>query len=408
MNRAAAFSFALGSALAMLSGCIATPATGDDTGETDQALDRSLVASTVDKSAAQTALTPTAAQLAASKLNPKPPVGPVWTSPYAAQCSRYDTYTAALAEFTIACTGTIGPDSFDVSGGFLKRTFEGCTSRLNHFHDSLRDIDDLLKLQEPEYERDPIVNADGSPAMTIRECYVKPWDAWKTWFQNTYGKAAEACPLWAQLSADPSSDIPTPDNAAKFAELLPDPDKEGVLPVSTESAMKVPSPKENFLYAVQFPPTFVATQPPRCGAAETCANACSNGLEGFYVDTRKVSVRLSEVDNGIAKPPTYQGLAIVGDPLWWLDPTCYAAGTSPYLAADYYHPMSFYRALPGARYAHRNRAGEKCSYYAEPYHMIGVLIADCVDPNDSSSCSMSHCEPAPVSTPSPGSGSGSL
>ena len=44
-------------------------------------------------------------------------------------CSAFDTYTAALATFTVDCIGTIGPDSFFVDGdGFLARRFSACTN----------------------------------------------------------------------------------------------------------------------------------------------------------------------------------------------------------------------------------------------------------------------------------------
>ena len=157
----------------------------------------------------------------------------------------------------------------------------------------------------------------------------------------------------------------------------------------------IPLPKENFLYSVTFPGTRIVTSNniAWCGTVQQCARTCSAGLPGFDAGVRKF--QLEDKDRKV----TFSGLAVLGDPLLWLDPTEYAAGASPYLVPGYYHPMSFYRALPGARYAHRNRAGESCSYYAAPYHMIGTLIPDCVDMNDKASCTITHCDPLPVATP---------
>jgi hypothetical protein len=400
MNRAAALLFALGSAAAALAGCIAAPATGDDTGESQEALDRSLVVTPVDKTEV---VQPSASTLAESKLaaSVDKPVPARWTSPYAKSCAPYDAYTAALAEYTIACTGTIGPESFVVESGILRRTFDRCIARGSLLDVTLRDIDDLLKLQEPQYEKDIPRNPDGSAGMTIRECFVKPWTAWIA--ENFPTGTMNPCPDWIQLTVDPTSDVPTADGVAQFSKKLPKPTEKGVIEMPPAAAARVQTPKENFYYAVRYPLTLAAEAQRKCGTVESCGNLCTNGLEGFYVDTKRVNVRLPS-QGLFVKEPTFQGLAIVGDPLWWLDPTSYAAGCNPYSAADYYHPMSFYRALPGARYGHRNRIGEKCSYWADPYHMIGQLIGDCVDPTDLSTCTMSHCDPTPITTPGPSSG----
>jgi hypothetical protein len=61
------------------------------------------------------------------------------------------------------------------------------------------------------------------------------------------------------------------------------------------------------------------------------------------------------------------------------------------MVADYYHPMSFYRDVPGARFGHRNRVGEACSYWNGSYHMIGVLRTYCLS-STPDSCTMTHCE----------------
>src|SRR5882724_3784313 len=71
----------------------------------------------------------------------------VSTSQALLDCTTYDGYTAALAEATIECTGTIGPNSFavDLLSGLLGRRFSACT--VPGAVDSLLLIDRLLSLQ---------------------------------------------------------------------------------------------------------------------------------------------------------------------------------------------------------------------------------------------------------------------
>src|SRR3954469_23981718 len=101
MNRAAAFSFALGSALAALSGGIAAPTMGDPSGEAQEALDLGVPSTSLSKTASvETTVIDKAAlstSALAAVLKPKP-VPALWTFDYAKYCAQYDTYTSALAE----------------------------------------------------------------------------------------------------------------------------------------------------------------------------------------------------------------------------------------------------------------------------------------------------------------------
>src|SRR6266850_847793 len=90
MNRLTASFFALGLGVSavLMAGCGAAPMSPDDTnGDLGNA------------------------ELAISN----PPAG----------CDRYDVYSSALAEFTVDCAGTIGPDSFLIDDrGYLRRNFQ--------------------------------------------------------------------------------------------------------------------------------------------------------------------------------------------------------------------------------------------------------------------------------------------
>jgi hypothetical protein len=286
-------------------------------------------------------------------------------------CGAFDPYRAALAHATVACTGTIGPSSFEVdSSGYLQRAFHEC-SAAEAQGSSIRDIDDLLSIQR----RENLPNA--------RACFADHWSEWKASF-TTQGNAA--CPAWTKVGGE---GMPTRAAVASLAEAMPKPipsigaAQEGRaaptvghrLPdtVTSESFGRT---EENFFYRVAF-----EGEPPKqsCGAAEACAAQCAGGLPGFYVGLR-------------------DGL-VVGDPLWWLDPTYYGDGMSPYMIADYYHPMSFYRELPGAIYGHKNRVGEKCSLWNGAFHMIGILRLYCIPGTDMMVCPSSECTLDPVIDP---------
>jgi hypothetical protein len=250
-------------------------------------------------------------------------------------CTTYNGYTAAMAEATIDCIGTIGPDSFAVGpSGLLGRSFPACT--LPGSVDSLLRIDRLLSLQ---LRLDlPLANV----------CIAQ---AWTDWLVTVAAQNISVCPVWTKLSASGS---PTPENVQQITETLPP------LPDANPHTV-VPYGKEQFLYSVRFP-----SPPPllqQCTTPQSCASACTGGLAGFFVGQ--------------------SGDDIVGDPYWWLDPTDYGSN-SPYRDPGYYHPMSYAPDdVPGAIYGDWARRGDACSWWDGVQHVLGTLLEDQLDPSDS-------------------------
>jgi hypothetical protein len=296
--------------------------------------------------------------------------GDLGTGSAALACEHFDSYRGALAHATIACTGTLGPDSFAVdANGYLSRAFGACR---DHSAASIRDIDDLLGMQRQ------------SELPNGRACFADVWTRWRQSFLE-HGNAA--CPTWTRVTAVGS---PTRDAVTATASVLPRPvsiaareaslqqrdiTKVGRVVLESMPSETLGGTEENVYYSVAFG---ARTPEQACGDAVSCAAQCAAGLPGFYVGTQ-------------------DGL-VIGDPLWWLDPNYYAPGANPYMVADYWHPMSFYRELPGAIFAHRNRRGEACSYWNGAYHMIGELRPYCIvgsDYPDGASCVSTICEDTP-------------
>ena len=268
----------------------------------------------------------------------------VTTSQALIDCSTYDGYTAALAEATIDCTGTIGPNSFavDVLTGLLGRRFSACT--LPGTVDSLLRIDRLLSLQ---------LRPDLS---LINVCFAK---AWTNWLVTIVTQNISVCPVWTKLSASGS---PTPQNVAQNTQTLPP------LPNSNPH-VAVPYGKEQFLYSVRFSSPLPLLQ--LCRTPQSCARVCTAGFEGFYVGQ--------------------SGDNIIGDPYWWLDPNDYSP-SSPYRSGGYYHPMSYAEDdVPGAVYGDWARRGEACSWWNGAQHVGGTLLENKLNPNDRRTW-MSRCD----------------
>jgi hypothetical protein len=385
MNRTVSLSLALGLAVAALAGCVGAPdGQNPDDNQVAQAplINKGLLLQTpVDtrttvaqpttdlKVVAATAELTTAAPAATSPRLP----------PRIEGCERYDVYTAALAELTIACTGTLGPQSFSIDGP-LRRKFDKCDARGSR-RVSLQDIDDILALQHPGVAKDLAALPDWKEAPTFEKCFAGQWKLFLDLNVPT-------CPNWYEIGTIHKA---TEESVKEFAASLPgDNIKPGaeIKPPSDPVAL----PKQNFVYVVKLPDG--ATEA-RCGTPEACAKVCTSGLPGFFVESRELAKDEPQYQ-GLA----YQGKTVIGDPLWWLDPTYYAPSPSPYMTADFYHPMSFYRNLPGAIFAHRARELEACSYWNGVYHMIGVLKRYCIpgaDPaSDSSACPSTICSVAEV------------
>jgi hypothetical protein len=266
-------------------------------------------------------------------------------------CEQYKAYTAALAEATVACTNTLGPDSFDASSGVLRRKFDTCTGPGPKARELLADVDDLLALQKfPGQDQ-------------LRECYVEPWKAWR---QKFFDSGNRSCPMWQNATPVPGTDANVETvgvNARAEPRLrLPRETKPGErIDFPSNVKPNVKFGKEFFYYTVAFRDFSEHGQP--CGDAQSCAALCTGGLAGFYQGTKEDR--------------------ILGDALWWWDPTSYDPSTDPYRQNGYYHPMSYFGPLPGALFGHPNRVGEACSYWDGYEHIPATLCGPtCVLPPD--------------------------
>jgi hypothetical protein len=249
-------------------------------------------------------------------------------------CTTYNGYTAAIAEATIDCVGTIGPSSFGVDSlGLLSRNFSTCT--VPSTDDPLLRLDRLLSLQ---------LRVDLSLSTV---CFAQ---AWTDWLVSALATNLSVCPVWTKVS---TSGEPTSAAVAQNAATLP------VLP-DGRPRVSVAYGKQQFVYAVAFPAPLPLLQ--LCRTPQSCARACTAGLAGFYV--------------GLS------GNDVVGDPYWWLDPTDYGSN-SPYRVGGYYHPMSYADDdVPGAIYGDWARRGDACSWWNGVQHMAGTLLEDQLDPNN--------------------------
>jgi hypothetical protein len=279
-------------------------------------------------------------------------------------CSGYDTYTAALADLTIACLGTLDPSSYAVTkDGYLAPTFEKCTEK-----DKLRSIKQLLSLQY----------------RTARLPFAKACMAGR--FDAAVQKLAQAgittCPIW---KLDRTVNPISADVIAQVIEKLPKIPDEGLkddgTPLSVFDALKV-----NSIYTVDFPQ---GAPKQACETASQCAMACSAAFPGFALDTVG--------DASILTDP----------PAWLLDTVYPGTAQDPYLRAGYYHPMSWYPAPPGVLFGDYARyepcglnadgqplcSAEFCTYYASGYHKVTKLQRDCLDNSNIDTCN-SFCGPA--------------
>jgi hypothetical protein len=382
-NRAVSLSLAFGLAVAALAGCGGAPDGQDpqDLAQGQEALDFTSLAATP---VAKTAVTPTIDPKVVVVASPDLAKDPAPTVPPRIEgCERYDAYTAALAELTIACTGTIGPRSFSIVNGVLKSNFETCNVRGSR-KVSIKDVKDLLALQHPAVARDLLQVPGWKEAPTFQACFAGQWQA----FLNT---GVSTCPNWYEIGTLHKA---TPETVKTASALLPRP-SDGVLKPGAElkvsSADPVALPKENLVYVVK-----MSTTPQGCRTAESCAEICASGLPGFFVESRPLAK-----DEPAYQGLQYEGTTVIGDPLWWLDPTYYAPDPSPYMTPDFYHPMSFYRNVPGAIFAHLARETEACSFWNGAYHMIGVLQQYCIPGTgtpgiEPPTCPSTRCQPGTV------------
>jgi hypothetical protein len=217
-----------------------------------------------------------------------------------------DALLAALGRATLDCVGTVGPSTYETRSGALERTFTACVSGDRTL---LQRVDALLAVQSSRTGRGD----------DIAGHYVARWNAFTDSFPH--GRIAQ-CPTW-QLEG--VIDAPTSESVPRF-----------------QHARTSLIGKENYRYRVESP---------QCAQDGECdvrlAAACAGGFgPAFIVDL---------------DPPRSR---VEVDPAWWLTTYDYPDDLwNPFKLPGYYHPMSYYGALPGALYGAIQRAGEACSQW---------------------------------------------
>jgi len=276
-------------------------------------------------------------------------------------CSSFNSFTSALATYTVDCLGTIGPDTYYIDqDGYLQRNFKECASDPS----LLRSIDNFLGLQ---YKRDGLPDEANAQLAYGRDCIAGRWSAWKEKFDQE--AAVVECPMWKKES---EIGTPTPEDYDRYARLLPQ------LPVA-EAGRTLPAVlqamKVNALYSVYFE----GEQPSqKCESASNCAALCASGFAGFVI-------RQDENNTVLTDPPP------------WETDTVYAR-INPFQRPGFYHPMSFYGPPPGDIFGAHQRAlspapGELCSYFSQGFHQQTTLKENCqVMPSGDLSC-VSVCIP---------------
>jgi len=284
-------------------------------------------------------------------------------------CSQFNSYAAAIASYTLDCTGRIDQNSFLIDdNGFLARNFNECAGDDQSL---LQSIDDFLGLQFPD--GDPVPYAgDGNPIAYAQDCIAGRWAAWRESFEQS---GNTVCPDWVKAGV---INEPTLELYDKFAAALPE------LPVQEDGSRPgvVNDMKINAIYTTSFP----NGQPDqRCGSAGNCAAACAGGFPGLVIG--------QDGDAITTDPPPWESNVNYPDPN---DST-----TNPFMRTSYYHPMSFYGALPGDLFGARPRANgdakgnhEACSYYANGTHNLGSLQLNCrTAPDGVTQACVSVCSP---------------
>lgn len=266
-------------------------------------------------------------------------------------CEGYNGYTAAIASRTIDCLGTVGPRDFAVDGrGNLQRVFKECPADKS----ALDDIDALLSLQLRNKE-----------LPDVQRCISGRWSEWQKQF---LASGIQSCPAWKKVE---TINAPTPPAIEGYVKQLPK------LPVR-DTGVKPPVPHENYVVELAYPNGKVD---PRCRDEADCAQKCVGGFPGTWIE--------GSGNKGII------------DPVYWLLGIDFI-NTNPFMSPGYYHPMSYYGALPGSLYGHRHREGEFCSRYVGNMHFLLTLQLDCIDPTVAASC-VTRCDEAPIATTGTGS-----
>jgi hypothetical protein len=304
--------------------------------------------------------------------------------------------TAALAEATVNCTGTIGPDSFEVKNGFLVNKFtctaevdaaakkNGCGQK-NYNECPLERVTKLLDLQNFH-----------TALPRFKECLTDRHDRWSKLFDRT---KMVTCPTWKEptvigaVSKDGNHQrhlmlpnlkyVPAPETDKAGSAVYVSPIRESRLPGPEARSddqrfvdIRVPT-KTSVLYNVFYPDGVKRN----CADPAVCAAQCAAFLPGFVVSAG--------------------GSQVLADPASWYREDNYGAkpcgqpGTEdPYCPQDeFVHQMSVNSTSdgitvpPGDIYGHRNRAnvGEHCDRWrpgtsASPgFDYETDLVLECTD-----------------------------
>ncbi len=280
-------------------------------------------------------------------------------------CANYGGLTALLAEATIRCTGTIGPQSFTINGqGLLQNTFSACTSAPEK--ENLEKVTKLLGLQSFR-----------SALPKFQECLTDRYTRWSELFQRTNLKS---CPVWTEPTVIGEGDRASNTQLSKMQPRLP------YVPASDKDPHVKPTPEDRFvdiqapskssiLYKISYP------QPePSCDDPAVCAAQCAAFLPGFVVSAAGNHCwRIRHLGSEIA-------------------PCCLARppGTDDPWCPPYVHAMAITRTSagstvpPGDLYGHPNRGnmGERCVRWLPPTETtpgttyITDLGLECVAPGD--------------------------
>jgi len=241
------------------------------------------------------------------------------------ECAGYDGYTSALGTFTVACLGTIGPDSYRLDqAGLLQRNFDKCPLD----EGKLRSIDDYLSLQRRK-ELLPLG----------QRCIAGRWAAWKKAFDTS---GITQCPTWALQRRINEPTIERVASVLKQLDVLPPEGGRERTPPTFLSLIKI---------GAVFETAWANGMPEQaCATPGACAARCAGGFPAFVTDV---------VDS-----------VVVTDPWDWDLDTNYneLMVQNPFVQLGYYHAMSYVDPDPdGVIVGHRSRDKEPCSRYEEPF-----------------------------------------
>jgi len=285
------------------------------------------------------------------------------TQPPGDPCEGYFGLTALLAQATVSCTGTIGPDSFYVNDNqALENKFSSCKDG----PEGLEKVKKLLQLQTFH-----------KALPGFQQCLAGRYKLWEDLFART--KLGNNCPNWTATAVVGEGESGTSKQLGKMqpkfpyapsaekarANLKPGPDQRFV-------NIRVPA-KSSIIYEIAYPQANSA-----CDDPAVCAAQCAAFLPGFVVSAA--------------------GNQLVADPAsWYRDrttTTCSASPTNdPWCPPDFVHQMSLYSTSsgpvpPGDLYGHPNRGnkGEHCDRWlpgvapSPGFDYETDLVLECADP----------------------------